>query len=548
MNTAMQDKAPSGMFAPLRHAPFRRVWLASIPSNLGLLINAVGAAWAMTVLSGRADMVALVQTALMLPYMLFALPAGAIADTYDRRKVGLVALVAATITAGALFAVAFADLLTPWLLLLLCFLNGSANAVFGPAWMSAVGEQVPRKDLPQGIALNSVSFNIARAFGPAVGGLLVAAAGPVAAFGANAASYLPMLWAQARWKRDRDRPRLPPEQVGTAIVSGLRYVGHSPPLRRSISRTFVFGIAGASIQALLPLIASQRLGGGASIFGLLLGVFGIGAVLGAALLPAARQRLTMETQIRLSLIVLAALVGGIAVSREFYLTCALLLAGGICWMQITNTLSVSIQTRAPRWVTGRAVAAFQAAMAGGLALGSWLWGSLANTITLPGAVAASAVALLLAALLGWLIPVHPIDEDGEDRAAELVEPELQIDLTGRSGPIVVMVEYEIASEDARRFYGAMTLVRGIRLRNGAYAWSLSRDIAAPEKWIERFQTPTWHDYLRQRERLTEAERLKIVDLIADPVRVRRLLERPVGSVRWKEDSIDPGDVFPPARD
>lgn len=542
------DRALGGTFDPLRHTSFRRTWLASIPSNLGLLINAVGAAWAMTELSGKAEMVAMVQTALMLPYMLFAIPAGAIADTYDRRKVGIVALMAAIIASSILFAATLAEMLTPTVLLVLCFLNGSANSLFGPAWMSSVSEQLPRKDQPQGIALNSVSYNIARAFGPALGGAMVAAAGPAAAFGANTASYLPMLWAQLRWNRKPVTARLPPEQISAAIISGIRYVSHTSPLRRTLVRSILFGLAGASIQALLPLVASRQLGGGASIYGILLGVFGIGAVLGAALLPMVRERMGLESQIRWPSAVLAILVAGAAFSNNLYAACTLLMASGICWMQVTNALSVSIQTRAPRWVAGRAVATFQAAMAGGLALGSWGWGSVAEKLGVSGALAASAAALLAVALVGELMPCSPLDEDIEDQSAELGDLDVEMKLVGRSGPIVVTMEYDIPLHDARRFYEAMTLVRSVRLRNGAYAWSLSRDVAESEKWIERFQTPTWHDYLRHRERLTEAERKQILAVNGEPVKVRRMLERPVGSVRWRDETPDSGLVFPPARD
>ncbi|KHK89214.1 MFS transporter [Novosphingobium malaysiense] len=542
----MAKTSPSGLFAPLRHDDFRRVWLASVPSNFGLLINAVGAGWAMTQLSGRADMVASVQTALMLPYMLFAIPAGAVADTYDRRKVGMVALVAATLASGLLFAFAWVGLLTPWLLLAFCFLNGAANAMFGPVWMSSAGEQLPREDLPVGIALNSMSYNIARAFGPAVGGVVVAAAGAVAAFGTNAASYLPMLWAQARWRRAREEPRLPPEQVGTAILSGLRYVGHSPQLRHAIIRTILFGLAAASIQALLPLVASKNLHGGAGTYGILLGIFGTGAVIGAATVAWTRERFSSERQISIFLTILSAACLGVALARNSLFAGACLLAGGLAWMQITNALNVSIQTRAPRWVTGRAVAAYQASVAGGLAIGSWFWGTAADTVNVSGALACSAGAILIVALVGWFIPLAPFAALDDGGAAHLEEPDVEVELVGRSGPIVVIVEYEIAPERAREFYEGMTMVRGIRLRNGGYGWSLARDIANPSLWLERFHTPTWNDYLRQRERMTEAERKMIIEKIGEAVRVRRLLERPVGSVRWRENSRDPGVTFPPA--
>ncbi|MFV0646003.1 MAG: MFS transporter [Sphingomonadaceae bacterium] len=531
------------LFAPLQHHAFRRIWIASIPSNFGLLINSVGAGWAMTRLTDAPEMVALVQTALMLPYMLFAIPAGAIADTYDRRKVSLVALFMAVIFSSGLFILAWLGLLDPWLLLIMCFLNGAANAVFGPAWMSSVSEQVPRKDLPLGIALNAMSYNIARAFGPALGGFLVSLAGTVAAFGTNAVSYLPMIWAQLRWKRQKTEPHLPPEQIGTAILSGLRYVGHSPQMRRTLGRTIMFGIAGASLQALLPLVANQQLEGGASLYGLLLGMFGVGAVLGAWLVAWTREKVSLDNQITLALLGLAVITAGIALSHTAWLTGLLLLAGGMAWMQITNTLNISVQARAPRWVTGRASATFQASVAGGIALGSWLWGSVTEALSLESAIGLSALAMALVAVIGRLTPITAIDE-ADDTPARMNDPDIALDLNGRSGPVIITIEYETPPEQMQDFYKTMTHVRSIRMRNGAYGWSLSRDIAHPEKWLERFHTPTWDDYMRQRERMTEAERQFMVTMLGIPVSVRRLLERPVGSVRGQGKDDDSRIILP----
>lgn len=522
---------PGGLLVPLRHATFRRVWGASLVSNLGLLINSVGASWAMTQLSGDSEMVALVQTALMLPYLLIAIPAGAICDTYDRRKVGIFALCCAAVTSSLLFVSALLGLLTPHLLLALCLLTGTANALFGPAWMSSAGEQLPPEDLAQGIALNGVSYNIARAFGPAVGGILVALWGPVAAFAGNAASYLPMLWAQVSWRRDQEPARLPPEHAGRAILSGIRYVLHSPPIKQSIVRSILFGMAGASIQALMPVVARDFLSGGPSTYGTLLGFFGIGAVMGATLISRVRTRFSMEQQITGSLCVLAIAVATIATSRRLEITCLVLFLAGMAWMQVTNTLSVSIQARAPRWVSGRTVAGYQASIAGGLAIGSWVWGRLADLEGAMTAFCTSAAALLLVALLGKVMPIPPIDEQDRKTDAMLAEPETLLELAGESGPITVLIEYEVPAIDARYFIDAMYVVRAIRLRSGAYGWSLACDISRPELWVERFQCPTWHDYLRQRRRMTEVERQQILALVGEPTRVSRYVDRSPAPLR-----------------
>ena len=273
--------ATDGIAAPLRHIAFRRIWAASLLSNLGLLIQAVGAAWAMTQMTSSADKVALVQTALMLPVMLIAMPAGAIADMYDRRIVSLVSLSIALLGATALTALAWLDLVTPNSLLAFCFVVGSGMALFGPAWQSSVTEQVPADMLPAAVALNGISYNIARSFGPAIGGIVVATAGAVAAFGANAVLYLPLVVALFVWRRESEPSRLPRERLNRAIVSGVRYIANSPSIKVVLLRTLVTGLIGGSISALMPLVVRDLLHGGAQTYGIMLGAFGMGAVIGA---------------------------------------------------------------------------------------------------------------------------------------------------------------------------------------------------------------------------------------------------------------------------
>src|SRR6185437_13747770 len=266
--------------APLRYAVFRRIWLASLLSNLGILIQGVGAAWAMTQMTSSADKVALVQTALMLPIMLIAMPAGAIADMHDRRVVALISLAIALAGATVLTVLAWLGLVTPHILLALCFVVGSGMALFGPAWQASVSEQVPTETLPSAVALNGISYNIARSVGPAIGGVVVAAAGAVAAFGANAVLYLPLLIVLFLWKRIDEPPQLPRERLSRAMVSGARYIANSPSIKIVLTRTVVTGLIGGATLALLPLVVRDLLHGGPQTYGVMLGAFGIGAVVG----------------------------------------------------------------------------------------------------------------------------------------------------------------------------------------------------------------------------------------------------------------------------
>jgi MFS family permease len=532
-----------GIFSPLRHATFRRIWTASLMSNLGLLIMGVGAAWSMTKMTSSASMVALVQTALMMPVALISTPAGAIADMFDRRIVGLVALAIALLGAVSMTVLAWLEVMTPDLLLALCFTVGSGMALFGPAWQASVSEQVPAEALPSAVALNSISYNIARSFGPAIGGVIVAAAGAIAAFATNALFYLPLIIVLYLWRRVQEPSRLPPERLARAVISGVRYILNSPSIRILLMRTLATGIVGGSVSALMPIATRDLLRGDAQTYGIMLGAFGLGAVTGALNLSALRSRLGAEAAVRLCVIVMGVGIAIVAMSRSPILTGVVLLFAGAGWTASVTLFNVGIQLAAPRWVAGRALAAYQAAIAGGIALGSWIWGSAASLIGVKGALLASGAALVLSSLLGFWMRM-PLVRGPNEQALDLLEdPEVRLALTSRSGPIVVEIEYRVSSKKARLFYAVMQHVQLSRKRNGAYGWSIARDLADPELWTERYHCPTWHDYLRQRNRSTDSERAlhqraNEFHIGQAPIRVRRMLERPIGSVRWKDETPD----------
>jgi MFS family permease len=531
-----------GITAPLRHVVFRRIWLASLLSNLGLLIQAVGAAWAMTQMTASADKVALVQTALMLPVMLIAMPAGAVADMYDRRVVALVSLSISLTGATALTVLTWLGHIDPQILLALCFVVGSGMALFGPAWQSSVSEQVPAETLPSAVALNGISYNIARSFGPAIGGIVVATAGAVAAFAANALLYLPLFVVLFLWRRVTEPSRLPRERLNRAIVSGVRYIANSPPIKTVLARTFMTGLIGGSVSALMPLVARDLLHGGAQTYGIMLGAFGMGAVVGALNIGAIRKQLSGESAIRACALSMGGAIIAVGMSHIPVLTAASLVVAGAAWMLAVALFNIGVQLSAPRWVAGRSLAAFQASIAGGIAIGSWGWGRLTDAAGVEAALLVSGALMLLLPLLGLLLPMPRVG--GRNEPAELLaDPEVQLALTGRSGPLVVEIEYRVAQENARAFHNVMQDVQLSRQRNGAYGWSIARDIGEPELWTERYHCPTWLDYLRQRNRSTQSERALHQQAIAfhlgpDPVRIRRMLERPFGSVRWKEDTPD----------
>lgn len=529
--------------APLRHGVFRRIWLASLLSNLGLMIQTVGAAWAMTQMTSSADMVALVQTAWMLPTMLISLAAGAIADMYDRRRVTLVALAIGLVGATLLALLQVLGLVTPWLLLGFCFLIGCSIALFSPAWQASVTEQVPPDALAPAIALNSISFNLARSLGPAIGGVIVALGTALAAFVTNAVLYIPLLIVLLMWKRVHIPSRLPPEGLHRAMQSGFRYTLHSPAIRIAITRCAIFGLAGGSVAGLLPLIAKNVLGGGAQTYGLLLGAFGAGAVIGAFAVPAMQRSFRSEDAIRACTVMIGAAIIAVAFSRWTSLSVIALLVAGAGWTTSLGLFNIGVQFSAPRWVTGRALAFFQTAVAGGAAIGAWGWGHVADLTSIETALLISGVAMLVSPLLGFWLRMPDVSRAGFDPAEALADPEVRLSLTPRSGPIVIEIEYRVAPERAREFYGLMLQVQLSRQRNGAYGWSIARDIANDELWTERYHCPTWMDYLRMRSRSTIGDRelyarVDQFHLGGEPVLVHRMLERPFGSVRWKEDTPD----------
>lgn len=541
---AAESTGRSGAFAPLRVKTFRRIWLASLFTNFGHLILGVGAAWEMTQLSSDPSMVALVQTALMLPLMLVALPAGAIADMFDRRKIAMGGLAFAALASAALTTLAFLGLTTPWLLLGFCVLIGVGMALFSPSWQASIIEQVPEADLPAAIGLGSISYNVARSFGPALGGLIVVAFGAKAAFGLNAAFFLPLIVAFFFWRRVHTPSRLPPERIDRAIVSGGRYALHSPLIRTVLARAMLFGLTSAAYVALGPLVARDLLHGDAATYGIMLGATGIGAVLGALMLSDLRERLSAETAVRIFTLATGLGIVAVAFSSNLIVTCAAYFVIGLSNMTTVSLLNVGVQLSSPRWVTARALSLYSSALTGGLAIGAFVWGVATAELGLTMALLLSALAVLASTLVGYILPLQDDRLVDSESVGIATEVEVALALTMRSGPVTIEIEYDVDPDQARVFYAAAQKLQRIRKRNGGFGWTISRDIADPSLWVERYQCPTWGDYLRMRDRYTQAE----LDLQAQVdtfnrsgrgMRVRRFLERPYGSVRWKAESPDP---------
>ena len=447
------------------------------------------------------------------------------------------------ICGAVLTTLAFLGLTTPWLLLLFCVLFGSGSALYSPSWQASIGEQVSVERLPAAIALGSISYNIARSVGPAIGGLIVGVFGAKAGFGLNACFFLPLFLAFIAWQRKHLPSRLPPERIDRAIAAGARYARHSPAIRSVMTRVFLFAVASASTAALAPLVAKQLLRGDALVYGLLLGSQGIGAVIGVLFMRDLRLRFTTESIVRGCTVATALGLIVVGLSRSLPLSCIALFIGGGCNIVSFSQLNVSVQLSSPRWVSARALSLYSSALTGGVAFGAVLWGRVAANSSVQTAFIASAAAVASTLLLGWLMPLAQTQDEHTDMVQIGADPEVGLDLTMRSGPVVIEVEYDVDPDLAREFYAAMTRMERVRRRIGGFDWSIARDIANPALWIERYHCPTWGDYLRMRDHYTKAEHevQKVVDgFNRSPQgrRVRRSLVRPFGSVRWKADSPD----------
>ncbi|QQR37545.1 MFS transporter [Devosia oryziradicis] len=518
------------VLAPFRHETFRLLWLATLVSNLGGLVQSVGAGWMMTTLTSSHNMIALVQASTTLPIMVFSVAAGALADNFDRRTVMLIAQGGMMLVSLALAVLAFLGLLNPWLLLTCTFLIGCGTALFNPSWQASMGDIVPRADLPGAVTLNSIGFNMMRSVGPAVGGLIVALAGAAAAFALNAISYLPLILALGRWRPERTPSRLPRENFGSAMWAGIRYVSLSPNLTTVLFRGFLFGFSATAILALLPSVAAEYVGGGALAYGTLLGCFGLGAIGGAFLNGRIRERYSNEVIVRLACIGFAASSVALGYSRDPLLSHMALLPAGACWVLALSLFNVSIQLSSPRWVVGRALSLYQTATFGGMAVGAWIWGLSADALGPDSALGLAGASMLLCALVGFRLPLPQFNARDLNPLNTFNEPILKLDLRPRSGPIMVMIDYAIAQDDIPRFLALMADRRQIRIRDGARQWALLRDLERPEIWTESYHVPTWIDYLRHNLRRTkaDAENIELIRALhrgeGMPV-VRRMIER-----------------------
>ncbi|CAL9330831.1 Enterobactin exporter EntS [Streptomyces sp. enrichment culture] len=500
-------RAPAtSAWVPLAARVFRALWIAQLVSNTGSWMQTVGAQWLLV--GHSASLVTLVQTASSLPVVLLALPSGVLADRYDRGTVLLAAQFAMLAVSGVLTVLAFQQALTPYLLLALTFLLGCGTALMGPAWQAIQPELVEREQLGQAAALGAVNVNLARAVGPAVGGLVVAAAGAGWVFAFNALSYLGIAAVLLLWRRPvTPRPAGRGEGLLAAVQAGRRYVRHAPGVRRVLLRTALFIPGGAAMWSLLPLVASRSLGLGSGGYGLLLGVVGIGAVGGAFALPAIRRALGANGILAVGAAVFAMTLVVLATVRIPWLAAAALLPAGLAWIGVLSTLNAAVQQRLPGWVRARGLAVYLVVFQGGQALTAPLWGVLADRLGLTGALLLGSALLLAGALCVRRWPLYATDTAGPSLSDHWPAPPLVFEPGPDDGPVLVSVTYRVAPEDWTAFTGAMRHVARSRRRTGALTWGLYQDGGDPGRFVENYLVASWSEHLAQHHgRLTATDR------------------------------------------
>jgi MFS family permease len=497
--------APISAWAPLRIRLYRVLWIAQFASNVGTWMQTVAAQWLMGSLSKDPLLVALVQTAISLPVFLVGFPAGALGDIFDRRRILLLSQTFMLASAALLAALTLGGQTTPTVLLALTFAVGLGMALTQPSWQAIQPDLVGRELIPQAATLGATSMNIARAVGPAIGGALVAAAGPGWVFALNAVSFLGVLAVLVWWKREPKVKVLGPEHVGSALRAGLRFVRSSPRIRTVLVRASAFVIFATALWALLPVVARSHLGLGSGGYGLLLGAVGVGAVLGAWTLPRARARWSLNRVVIASSLAFGAACLVLAWVRNVPLVAAALLVAGYCWIAINSSMNASAQTVLPDWVRSRGMSIYLLAFQGAQAIGAVIWGVVASIWGTPVALTVVAAGLALGFPIArrWPLSTTAIDVRPSDAWPE---PELVIEPDHGHGPVLVTVDYRVPQENADAFRKAMERVGRSRQRTGAERWGLYQDAADPERFFEAYVVPTWEEHMRQhQERTTRSD-------------------------------------------
>ena len=512
----------SGSFAPLRQPVFAVLWVATVLGNTGSFMRDVASSWLVTDLSASPAAVAMIQAAGTLPIFLLAIPAGVLSDILDRRKflIGIQILLAGV--SVTLMVLSHLGLLTVSSLIALTFAGGIGAALMGPTWQAIVPELVPRQDLKNAVALNSLGINIARSIGPAAGGLLLASLGAAVTYSADVLSYVFVVVALLWWRRPPDRDDALSEHFLGAFRAGLRYARASRPLHIVLYRALVFFAVSSSVWALLPLVARELLKGDAGFYGILLGAVGAGAIGGALLLPRLRQHLSVDGLLLCASLLSAAVMAVLALAPPRPVALAALLLLGMAWIVALTTLNGAAQAILPNWVRGRGLAVYLTVFNGAMAAGSLTWGLVAQEAGVAATLQIGAATLVVLSLVLHRTKL-PTGEADLVASNHWPEPLTADPVANDRGPVVVLIEYRVGREDRDAFLKAMHGLAEERRRDGAYGWGVTEDVADPERIVEWFMVESWAEHLRQHRRVSHAD----ADLQGEVLRFHIGPDRPV---------------------
>lgn len=497
-------QSPLGAF---RYRVFAMLWVATMVSNIGGWMYSAAAGWLMTTLTKDAFLVSLVQVANTAPMFLLAVAAGALTDIVDKRRL-LIWGESVTAALSGIFAIAvWFNWLTPPSLLWFLFLISAAGVLTAPGWQAVVPSLVPKEELPSALSANSVGFNLSRAVGPALAGAIIGPLGIAAPFVFNAISNFGVIGVLVRWHEPRTtQDALPPERFGGAIGIAFRYAINSIALRRTLIRTVAFFLFASCYWALLPLVARDRVSGGAEIYGFMLGAIGLGAVPVAFFMPYWIKRLGADGLVAVASAGTAIAMVLFGIAREPVVALIASVTTGAAWIAGIAALNVSAQLSLPDWVRGRGLAMYMTVMFGALTLGSAFWGQLAKATNLETALFVAAVTMLAAIPLTWRWRLQSGEQMDLTPSTQWPAPVTTRTVDGDDGPVLVTIEYRLArAADRAAFLSALDRLQHERLRDGASTWGIFEDTAQPCRFLETFLVASWSEHLRQHQRVTNAD-------------------------------------------
>jgi MFS family permease len=510
----------NGGWSPLRFPIFRRLWVAQFTSNVGSWMQTVAAQWVMTSLTGSTLFLTAIPAASSIPVLLLAVPAGALGDLVDRRRLILVAQAGMLVAAAMLAVCSAAGWLSPWLLLGLLVVIGAGGAASAATWQTLQPELVPVEERSQAIALGSVNQNLARAVGPAIGGVLLAATSPAIVFLANALSFVAVLVAVAVTVIPARRSTLPREHAAAAVRAGGRFVRNSPVLLALIVRTIGFVFLAGAVWGLLPVVARQRLGLGSAGYGLLLACVGVGALAAATFGPALKRRLSPRLLYSVACLIVAGSSALLGVTHSVAVVVVALIAAGAFWIMGLGLLGAAYQGQLPDWVKARGVSYYLLAFQGSSGVGSLAVGGIAQATTVSTAFVVIAGGLAAASILTWWVALP--EPAAIDHLLTEPIPLPAVDGDVEHGPVLVTVEYAVVPGKENEFIAEANELRRIRRRTGASHWHLHRDVDDTGLFTEAFVVGSWQEHERQHARLErrDADVFQRIDGLLRPDRPR----------------------------